>query len=291
MHHDSNRLPLQGLRVLVSRPRQQAAAWQNCLRQAGADTLSISLMSIEPLEEKAAIEAIKRVVMNMDHFQAAVFVSQNAVKYAFEWLDRYWPQLPVGVEYFAVGKATANALRSHGLTAAEAGEAMNSEALLALPSLQKVNGKKIAVFRGQGGRPFLGEKLVQRGAQVQYCEMYRRQLPPDSAELLAASDFGRNIGYNFGNSGGMRGAKKEVQDVISVHSGETLANLIAVIESFGGYGATSPSENSFKDLPLLVPGQRVAALAGEKAFKKVIIAENATDKAMLTALIDWYREN
>ena len=37
----------------------------------------------------------------------------------------------------------------------------------------------------------------------------------------------------------------------------------------------------------LVPGDRVAQLANDVGFEQVLVAENATDEAMLSALIQW----
>ena len=133
---------------------------------------------------------------------------------------------------------------------------------MALPALQRVAGSKVVIFRGLGGRTLLAEKLRARGAQVSYCELYRRCLPEAAAAQLSHSDLGAVAG-----------------DMISVHSGETLLNLDRVI--------TATGRPQLRRLPLLVPGQRVAALGREKGFAELISAENATDAAMLSALAAW----
>lgn len=250
---------LVGLRVIITRPRAQATAWQSRLQQAGASCLALPLLSIEPVQGAAEIQAVKNIVLDIDHYAIAIFVSQNAVTFGCDWLDRYWPELPLGLAMLAVGKATASKLRDLGHSVTAAGQAMNSEALLELPQLQQVAGKKIVVFRGCGGRPLLGETLKARGASVDYCELYHRRLPQGSARALAALVLGAG-------------------DVISVHSGETLTNLT---QSLGAERAAWIRQ------PILVPGQRVAQLAKEAGFERVIVAENATDEAMLAALLQW----
>src|SRR5690606_2690658 len=147
-------------------------------------TVLAPLLELQPVTDDRQRQSIKNQVINFDLFQKAIFVSQNAVNFALDWLDEYWPQLPVGVEYFAVGETTARALQTHGLrvsalTAAETG-AMNSETLLSEPELREVAGEKIIIFRGCGGRGHMGEILRERGAHVSYCELYQRHLP-DSA--------------------------------------------------------------------------------------------------------------
>ena len=72
-----------------------------------------------------------------------------------------------------------------------------------------------------------------------------------------------------------RALTPEAGDIISVHSGETLDNLM----SAGGA--------AWRHTPILVPGERVAQRAIEVGFQQVIVAENATDDAMLQALVQW----
>ena len=57
-------------------------------------------------------------------------------------------------------------------------ERFDSEALLALPELETVAGKRIAIFRGEEGRELLGDTLRARGASVEYVACYRRVQPP-----------------------------------------------------------------------------------------------------------------
>ena len=147
---------LTGLRVLITRPRLQGQAWQASLMDAGVRTLTIPFLHIEPLTGHADLEAIKRVVLNMDQYQIAIFVSQNAVKYGFDWLDRYWPQPPEGVDYFAIGQTTAKLLAGHGFSVEAPKQAMNSESLLALPSLQEPAQESLGIT--------LAERLLAVGA-------------------------------------------------------------------------------------------------------------------------------
>ncbi|WP_232522327.1 uroporphyrinogen-III synthase [Marinimicrobium alkaliphilum] len=261
---------LSGYRVLVTRPLAQAEPWCEQLRACGADAVAVPVLALAPVTGADQCQAIKQRIMDFDLYQKAIFVSRNAVHYAFEWLEDFWPQLPMGIEYYAVGDATARALADHGvavsaLTAAQSG-AMTSETLLAAPDLQAVTGQKIVIFRGCGGRGAMAEILRERGAQVDYCELYERLLPEGTAQALA------------------RALPPEGETLVTVHSGESLTNLVTVLNGL----TTSPDSATLAQYlwrqPLVVPGNRVAGLAREAGFDRVIMAENATDPAMFAAL-------
>ncbi len=262
---------LQGLRVLVTRPAAQARKWEQRLHAYGAATLTVPLMAIEPLADNSAVQMIKTRVMALAQYQHVIFVSQNAVQYGLQWIDQYWPQLPFGVPFYAVGSATAKGLQAYGCSVTAAGHTMNTEALLSLPSLQTVKNHKVLIFRGQGGRPTLAEELEKRGAQVDYCELYRRDFPREHAlQTLLSSDFCHTA---------------EHQDIVAVHSGEALENWLALQTNLAD---TAPQQAAYcRDLPVLLPGERVATLAQRTHVKRIIMADNASDDGMLQALLQW----
>ena len=108
----------------------------------------------------------------------------------------------------------------------------------------------------------MAETLRQRGAQVDFCEMYERHFPADGVlDTLRAESWG------------------QTGDVVTVHSGETLSNWHAIVDASGQMG--------WKQLPLLVPGERVAQLARQLGFTQIVTSENASDACMLDTLLNW----
>jgi len=245
-------------RVWATRPEHQNAQWCQTLAELGHPVVDLPLMLIESVSDPAEVQAVKNLVLDFDQFHKVIFVSQNAVREAFAWLRDYWPQLPVGVDYFAVGSKTAEAAMAEGLTVANGTQAMDSDELLALPQLQNVWGQKVLICRGRGGLPRMGEALHERGAIVRYCELYHRRLPPSAAAAAAAFL-----------------AQGCAADVVPVFSGESLQNLVRVLD------ANSSSERSMR---LVVPGKRVTQAAEKLGFSRVITAENATNASMLAAV-------
>lgn len=251
-------------RVLATRPDAQNPAWCSLLQQAGFATLAIPVLGIEPVREPRQRQAIKNLILNFDQFDKVILVSQNAVRELLTWLDRYWPQLPEHIHYFAVGETTGRLLQDAGIAAVSCQSAMDSDELLALPPLQQVEGQKILIGRGRGGRPRLGQELQARGARVSYGEFYQRTLPSNAFAALRNSDF----------------LKSDYREILSAFSGESLVNLVEVLKTSG--------RQEWQQLPLLVPGERVAAQARAYYFEQIIAAANATDAAMLAALQDWH---
>ncbi|WP_334079155.1 uroporphyrinogen-III synthase [Microbulbifer sp. M83] len=247
---------LRGVRVLTTRPAHQSTDWCAELAAAGATVDSIPMLAIEPIDTGPACQRIRDQVLDFDQVEHAIFVSRNAVRLAFDWLDSYWPQLPAGPRYYAIGAATARDLESHDVTCSSAGGGMDSEALLALPALQRVEGERVLVFRGAGGRTLIGETLRERGARVDYCELYHRTLPGAAAGELA--------GYSV------------QPDAITVHSGETLDNLAHCIRTSG--------RDALYRAALVCPSERVAEQARALGFQHATAAANAGDRAMLAAL-------
>ncbi|MAT91018.1 MAG: uroporphyrinogen-III synthase [Halioglobus sp.] len=242
--------------VLVTRPAGAAAdALCAAVRDAGYRAVAQPLLEVQALAELPA--AARAMVMDLDHYAAVIFISSNAVRCGMQRLQDYWPQLPLGIQWYAVGAATARMLDAYGLRA-QAPADMTSEGLLRLPGLQDVAGLRVLIVKGQGGRDALRRELSGRGARVDELACYRRRCPELAAGALA------------------RTLREESVGVILLSSGEGLHNLLQLL---------SPSETSnFNQMRLVVPSERVARQAADAGFEHVVTADNASDAAMLRAL-------
>lgn len=250
-----------GLNVLLCRPQDAATTLQERIIEAGGSCSHVPCMEIVTLAEIAEIAEIKNRILDVDRYQKVIFISQNAVKHAEPWLDQYWPQLPIDQQYFAIGAATAEAVSNMAFVELHKPcGAMDTESLLELPQLQDLSDKNVLIFRGKGGRELLAQALRQRGATVDYCELYRRQAPQGLAQSLSRSV--------FANTG--------LRHVIMVHSGESLANLHGALKEV--------ALDDWLEYELICPSQRVANQAHDLGFGKVRAASNAGEPAMLKAL-------
>jgi uroporphyrinogen-III synthase len=230
-------LHLAGKAVLIARPRGQAQALAERIRAAGGEPLVFPVLEIEPIAPDAQARG---ALSTLGAAQLAVFVSANAVAHGLPLVRAAggWPgTLPAA----AIGAATASALRAQGIDRVLVpDQGADSEALLALPELQSVEGQRVVIFRGVGGRELLADTLRSRGAQVVYVECYRRVKP----ELDASQIVERVL------AGTLHAAVAA--------SGEALANLVELLP-----------DAALLALPLVVTHSNVARAARDLGFRHI----------------------
>ncbi len=258
---DQDSGPLANTGVVVTRPVHQAAALAGLLEAAGARVFRFPLIAIVPPRDEARVDA---VLARLPEFEMAVFMSANAVGWGQRYLEAA-DGLPAGLILAAVGRGTGRALEAQGLAVDLVPvQRYDSEGLLALPALQAeaISGKRVLIFRGEGGRELLAETLHERGAEVEYAEVYRRVRPAvDPGRLLEPM------------------ARGEV-DVIMVTSGEGLRNLLDMVGE--------AARQWLYHTPLLVVSERLADLAQSMGFRIApIVAARAGDEDLVAALIQW----
>ena len=70
----------EGLRVIVTRPAQQAAPWVNRLRAAHFNAVALPLIEVAPVPDPSPVVAAWQ---RLPGYDAAMFVSANAVDHFF----------------------------------------------------------------------------------------------------------------------------------------------------------------------------------------------------------------
>ncbi len=259
----SAQLPLAGERVLVTRPAHQAAELCLRLKALGAEPVTLPLLEIVPTPaDSPSYQTLKHCFFNLDQYHSVIFVSANAARLGYDWIDSIWPQLPVRVNWLAVGSATQRTLVQAGIEAQTGSSGMDSEALLQHPQLHNLTGKRVLICRGQGGRELLREQLTARGAQVDYAELYSRESPVYSDRDI------ESIIYN------------QPLSVMLVSSGEALDNFANLLAR----PVCAAAGSSLKEVRLIVPSDRVAEAACQYGFRHCVVANNATDDAMIQAI-------
>ena len=174
------------LRILVTRPKNQAAAFGESLRQAGFEPVYFPVIEIRPAEDTRALD---RALAKLDCYDWIDFTSVNGV-------DAFWKRLealklsglpPVQeeeVKIAAIGPKTAEALQSHGLQPSFVPEAYVAEAIL--PGLGDLDGRWVLLLRAEIARKALPEAIAKAGGIAHEIAVYHT-LPaePDPQGLAA----------------------------------------------------------------------------------------------------------
>ena len=96
-----------------------------------------------------------------------------------------------GQVFYAIGTTTATTLRRMDVVEVLSPARMDSEGLLALPTLRDVRGRDIGLLTAPGGRNMIASTLRERGANVHRADVYAREiiaLSPSSLARLRAFD-------------------------------------------------------------------------------------------------------
>jgi uroporphyrinogen-III synthase len=249
--------PLAGRTIVVTRPREQAVSLAEAIAAAGGAPLIFPLLEILPIADP---EVLETAVARLPGAALAVFISPNAVDHALPVILAHGPW-PAGTVPAAVGQGTVKALAARGVTGCVAPrERFESEALLALPELagERVNGRRVVIFRGDGGRELLADTLRARGALVDYITCYRRAAPAGGVEgLLQRWRAGR-------------------LDALTVSSSEGLRNLLDLLDGEG--------RAFLARTPVFVPHARIAENARAAGLHEIILTE-AADAGILAGLL------
>ena len=249
---------LHGLRVLVTRPIAQAQSLVGLIQQYSGHSTLLPTVEINSLGITAQV---RRSIENLDQYHAVIFISINAARIGCDLILDYWPQWPTGIHWIAVGNATAGVMAEFGLRALVP-TVHDSDGLLGLSPLNRIDGNKILIVRGQGGREYLPDTLRLRGAIVDLAEVYERQMPSDKHSDILST------------------ISPEKIDIVLITSVESLNNLCSLV---------GDGREDLQKISLLVASDRIAQVAEKAGFGKVgsssvVISKGASDVAVLNGL-------
>ncbi len=251
--------PLAGKRILVTRPAGQAGPLAALIAGQGGEVIRFPLLEIGPADD---LQPLQQAIARLDDYSTVVFISPNAVAFSVPQVlaQRPWP---MGLQVAAIGPGTVAQLANYGIGPVLCPALrFDSEALLELAEFQarRTVGQRVLILRGNGGRELLAETLAARGAAVDAVTCYRRSAPVDVALLLSLL---RNMGL----------------DALTISSSEGLRTLLALLDT--------EAFERLRALPVFVPHQRIAEIAGELGLQKCILTEPA-DAGILAGLCKYH---
>ncbi len=254
---DSTPLPeLKGVRVLTTRPAEQAADFMAAMQAAGGEAISFPTLLITPTPTPGPVDTL---LDELADFDLAIFIIANAAQFGLERLAARGESWPEGLQVASIGLATKRELELRGVRVDLIPEKrFDSEGLLELPELYVVDGLRIAIFRGVGGRETLASTLRKRGAEVEYAECYTRTKPDaDFTPIQALLD------------------RNQLHAAI-VTSADGLDNLLEL----AGASGTAALQQRW----LITPSERAQQHAIARGFQKTAVAHPPSDAQVLATL-------
>lgn len=241
--------PLAGRGIVITRPAGQALNLTRLVQAAGGKPVLFPVLEIL---DAGDLQPLQALIDRLDEFDMAIFISPSAVNKAMNLITAR-RSLPPSLKIAAIGRGSTRELRHFGVSNVIAPtRKFDSEALLGLPELSELAGRRVVIFRGDGGREVLGDTLVARGAVIEYAECYRRGKPNiDAAPLLKAW------------------ARNELHAIV-VTSSEGLRNLFDMVGKLG--------QAWLRKTPLFVTHPQIAATAGELGLAVIVEAGPGDDE-------------
>jgi len=254
--------PLLGVRVLVTRERQQGAGLVRSLRSHGAEAWCIPLLRFGlPPDPQPLKEALDR----LEEWDWAVFTSANAV---IRFMDavleggRDARELS-NMQIAAVGPATEAALHARGIRCDAVAADHRAEGLLeVLRARGDWKGLRVLQPRALEGRELLAESLRESGAAVSVVPVYQT-LPAHAAEVES-----------------LRSALQRGEvDVLTLTSGSTVDHLA---EALG-----DEAETLLSSVTLAAISPLTAERASARGWDVSIIASTHTTAGLLESILEW----
>ena len=265
----SGLLPLDGVRVVVTRAKAQAAEMVARLESLGAEAVEVPTIAIAPPEDPGPFRA---ACDRIGTFDWVVFTSVNAV-------DRVVERLQAGAgdgrgieaaRLCAVGAATAEALAGHGLRVdLVPGEYRAEGVLRALRERGGLAGARVLLPRGDLARDLLPTELRKAGADVTAVTAYRT-VPADLDR--GGPDIRRLL-----REGGI--------DVVTFTSGSSVRNFARAL---GGEQAA----DLLRRVEVACIGPVTAEAAAKLDIATTIMPSESTVPALLDAIVErWARRD
>lgn len=209
------------------------------------------------------LSSIKNQLNSLSKGDFLFIVSQHAVKYAHNHLLRVGMSWPTTIKYYSIGRKTS--LKMYllsGIQSKYPSHEETSESLLQIPELiYHISGHQALILKGNnGGRNLLKNTLQKRGASVLCCECYTRR----AFQYNGIIEYHRMLALNI--------------KIIVVTTESMLKQLFYLIPNYY-------RKKWLLQCNLIVVSSRLATLAHNLGWEKIIITKSANNNSILISLI------
>jgi uroporphyrinogen III methyltransferase/synthase len=248
--------PLNGMRILVTRPADEASSLSEKLRALGATAIEIPTIAIRP---PADTNQLNKAITEIGNYEWIVFTSVNGVRSFYERMKAFNVSFKVldRVEVAAIGPATSQELERFGKIPSYVPEEYLSKQVA--QGLGDVRGKRILLPRADIASKKLPSLLRQRGALVDEVVAYRTVIPDELTSVRLRSLLDAGV------------------DLITFTSPSTVRNFVQAL-------GASELQSRLKDVKIACIGPVTVEAAEELGVHVDIVALNHTIDGLVEAI-------
>ena len=253
-------LPLLGLRLLITRTRNQAGTLSQRLSDLGAIPVEIPTIEVRPPQDYSALDA---ACAELSKFDWIVFASSNAVRAVFDRLSASGrdSRALYGANVAAIGSATADTLTGYGIVADVVPTTATSTGLANALVEMGVGGSQMLLPRADIATQELPEMLIAHGAVVSEVIAYETVVPLGSRDRAVE-------------------AIRTGVDVVIFTSSSTVRNLLRLLDN---------DPVSLANTRIACIGPTTAATAGRLGLKVDIVSKTPTISGLTETLVEYFK--
>jgi uroporphyrinogen III methyltransferase/synthase len=260
--------PLFGKRILVTRPKAQAADLVNRLEAMGGEAIEAPMIRVVPPEDFGALDA---ACERAGDFDWIVFSSVNAVDMFIERLLAGPRDLRAlkGVKLCVVGPSTGERLARCGLKVDVTPDEYRADAVVpAMAALGALQGQKVLLPHGDIGREVVADELRRLGADVTEVVAYRTVIA--EAEREGEPDIYRML------------LERRI-DVVTFTSASAVRNFVRVL-------GDEPAADLLQTTVVASIGPVTAEAAAQFRIQSTIVPSSYTVPALVDAIVEYFQK-
>lgn len=168
--------PLFAKKIAITRARHQSLKLGAALSEKGADVIYMPVIEIEPIKPNILLnEAIKEI----ESFFGIIFTSTNSVNIFFNAVFENKKDVRClnNINVFAIGEATANALKKIGIKPDFVPEKWTSEGIVETLKTFTVKEKRFLLPRAFDARNVIAQYIEKNGGYCHVVPIYKTILP------------------------------------------------------------------------------------------------------------------
>ncbi len=208
----SDKKPLFGKKILITRSRSQASELSKQLKHLGAEVIEFPTIKIKEVSDFSLID---KLLTELNSFSRIIFTSANAVQIFFKRLLRLNldSRSLKGIKIVVIGKGTENCILEYGIIPDLIPEKYTSEGIIqALKELKAdYSNERILIPGSSISRDYLPEQLKILGAKVIKADLY------DTLETEYSSEAIESVFL-------------KLPDIVTFTSSSTVTNFVSILK-------------------------------------------------------------